>query len=65
MNYGLDEIRIFIKNEMLRLDQLDILEKNAKTEIDRAGAISQNAISYIKSVDMELKLYNARNKLNK
>jgi len=54
MNNELIEIQQILKKQMHRLDEA--VAKEVNIEINRSGALSQNAMAYIKSVSTSLRV---------
>lgn len=51
-------------NQAERLDDEEIMKERGKREIARSGALSQNAISFIKSVQVQMKILEMSGKYN-
>jgi hypothetical protein len=51
-------------NQAERLDDNEIMKDRGKREIARSGALSQNAISFIKSIQTQLKIVEVSSKYN-
>lgn len=51
-------------NQAERLDDNELMNERGKREIARSGALSQNAVSFIKSIQTQLKIVEASNKYN-
>lgn len=51
-------------NQAERLDNNELMKENGKREINRSGALSQNAVSFIKSIQTQLKILEASSKYN-
>ena len=64
MNKDLSVLSKIIINQLERLDDLDLNNQNAQLEIGRAVAISQNATSYIKTINTGLKILELGKKYN-
>lgn len=64
MNKDLNVLSKIIMNQLERLDDLDVNNQNAQLELSRAVAISQNATSYIKTLNTGLKIFEMGKKYN-
>lgn len=51
-------------NQAERLDNNEIMKEQGKREIARSGALSQNAVSFIKSIQTQLKIVEVSSKYN-
>lgn len=51
-------------NQAERLDDNEIMKEQGKREIARSGALSQNAVSFIKSIQTQLKIVEVSSKYN-
>lgn len=51
-------------NQAERLDDNELMNERGKREIARSGALSQNAVSFIKSIQTQLKIVEVSNKYN-
>lgn len=58
------EIQKTLLNQMARLDNNKEMKENGKFEIQRSGAISQNASSFVKSVQTQIKILELSGKWN-
>ena len=56
MNNKLNEIQEMLINQMKRLDNNEIMKEDAKVEIARGNALSQNATTFIKSVNLGIRV---------
>lgn len=63
-NTKLNKIKDILLKQLERLDNQEIMEKEGKYEIKRSGAITSNAITFVKTTDLELKILNTANKYN-
>jgi hypothetical protein len=48
--------------QIKRLDNLDVLDIDKSQEIYRANAITQGAVAYIKTVNLQIRLEEIKNK---
>ena len=60
----LKKIQKILLNQMERLDDNEIMKEQGKREIMRSGAISQSSISFIKSVQTQLRVLEMSGKYN-
>lgn len=63
-NNELKKIQKILLNQMSRLDDEEIMKERGKREIMRSGAISQSSISFIKSIQTQLKILEMSGKYN-
>ena len=63
-NNELKRVQKVLLNQMERLDDEEIMKERGKREIMRSGALSQSAISYIKSVALQTKILELSGKYN-
>lgn len=63
-NNELKKIQKILLNQMERLDDNDIMKEHGRTEIMRSGAISQSSISFIKSIQTQLRILEMSGKYN-
>lgn len=63
-NNELKRVQKILLNQMDRLDDEEIMKERGKREIQRSGALSQSAISYIKSVALQTKILELSGKYN-
>lgn len=63
-NNELKRIQKILLNQMERLDDEEIMKERGKREIQRSGALSQSAISFIKSVSLQTKILELAGKYN-
>ena len=60
----LKRIQKILLNQMERLDDNKIMKEQGKREIMRSGAISQSSVSFIKSIQTQLKVLEMSGKYN-
>ncbi len=60
----LKKIQKILLNQMNRLDDEEIMKERGKREIMRSGAISQSSISFIKSIQTQLRILEMSGKYN-
>lgn len=60
----LKKIQKILLNQMERLDDEEVMKDRGKREIMRSGAISQSSISFIKSIQTQLKILEMSGKYN-
>ena len=63
-NTELKKIQKILLNQMERLDNNEIMKEQGKREIMRSGAISQSSISFIKSIQTQLRVLEMSGKYN-
>lgn len=63
-NNELKRIQKILLNQMERLDDDNIMKEQGKREIMRSGAISQSSISFIKSIQTQLRVLEMSGKYN-
>lgn len=63
-NNDLKRYQKILLNQAERLDDNEIMKEQGKREIARSGALSQNAVSFIKSIQTQLKIVEVSNKYN-
>ncbi len=63
-NNELKKIQKILLNQMNRLDDEEIMKERGKREIMRSGAISQSSISFIKSIQTQLRILEMSGKYN-
>lgn len=63
-NNELKKIQKILLNQMERLDNNEIMKDSGKREIMRSGAISQSSISFIKSIQTQLRILEMSGKYN-
>lgn len=56
------DIQEVVFNQLKRLDDDELMEYKSKEEIERANVISNNAQTYIKAVNIDLKIMEYANK---
>lgn len=56
MNNKLNKIQDMLVRQMERLDNNKLMENNSQSEISRANALSQNAVTFLKSVNVGLRI---------
>ena len=56
MNNKLIEIQEIVFNQLKRLDNNDLMKEKSAEEIARSNVISNNAQTFIKSVNIQLKI---------
>lgn len=55
-------IQEMLMKEMKRLDDDKLIEKNAKNEIARSNALSQSAMTFIKTINVKLRVMEVADK---
>lgn len=60
----LKKIQKILLNQMERLDDEEIMKERGKREIMRSGAISQSSVSFIKSIQTQLRILEMSGKYN-
>ena len=60
----LKRIQRILINQMSRLDDEEIMKERGKREIARSGALSQQASSFIKSVQVQMRILELSGKYN-
>lgn len=63
-NNELKKIQKILLNQMERLDNEEVTKERGKREIMRSGAISQSSISFIKSIQTQLRILEMSGKYN-
>ena len=63
-NNDLKRYQKILLNQAERLDDNEIMKEQGKREIARSGALSQNAVSFIKSIQTQLKIVEVSSKYN-
>lgn len=63
-NNELKKIQKILLNQMERLDNEEVMKERGKREIMRSGAISQSSISFIKSIQTQLRILEMSGKYN-
>lgn len=56
MNNKLITMQKMLLKQMERLDDNELMQENAQLEISRANALSQNAVTFLKSVNVGLRI---------
>lgn len=60
----LKKIQKILLNQMERLDDEEVMKERGKREIMRSGAISQSSVSFIKSVQTQMRILEMSGKYN-
>jgi hypothetical protein len=60
----LKKVQKILLNQMDRLDDEEIMKERGKREIMRSGAISQSSMSFIKSIQTQLRILEMSGKYN-
>lgn len=62
MNNNLIKIQKMLLSQMERLDDDELMKSNAQVEISRGNALSQSAVTFLKSVNIGLRIIEASKK---
>lgn len=63
-NNELKRVQKILLNQMDRLDDEEVMKERGKREIQRSGAISQSAVAFVKSIQMQTKIIELSGKYN-
>lgn len=64
MNNNLIKIQEMLMRQMERLDNDSLMSVNNKEEVARGNALSQNAVTFLKSVNVGIRVIEVSDKMN-